>query len=345
MSDLTTDAAIAALEGLQEETSEAPEVVEDTQEDVDAAEDADIDEIDEQEFSPDSDSPSEQSEEDDEEGPEEATDDVGDEESDEPEAPAIEPPPFLDENGKTDFAKLPREAQQIVERQSKLLQADHTRKSQETAELRKQLETRMNTVSEVVSEKEQMLGKMQEALSEWQQVNWVELKRTLPPEDYADAEANHKTLQNDYFKLKNEHDNLRAQQNQVREQELNTFKAERNQILTSEYPDFLDQKKGPELVMKVRDELLAKGTPPEKLQEVGAHEMGWIVDALKWRDYQKQRQKKPLLKSKPSAAKTKGKPARSKPRAQSSATAVPMQRFSKNPSRDNAVNALMNLDD
>ena len=251
-----------------------------------------------------------------------------DEEGDyvEPEA-AIDPPSFMDATQRAQFATLPTEAQQLVARQSQMLQADYTRKSQGLAEKNKAIEARTQQLAALQTSAEKRL-------SEWQNVDRVALKQNVSADDFLAYQAQRDAEVQEYQNLKATYDQQRAANVQAHVEE-------QMQQLPNILPEALDPKKGPALVNDIQPALLEADMSPDSLAMVTAKQMALVSDALKWRNAQAKRK---TLRPK-SDAKTKARPVKAKARASTSNKAGKRsQAFSKNPSRGNAIAALMEID-
>ena len=259
--------------------------------------------------------------------PEEAIEGEDEEEADiEPET-AIEAPSFMDATQRAQFATLPTEAQQIVARQSQMLQADYTRKSQGIAEKSKALDTRIQQLTTLKTAQEQRL-------SDWSKVDWVELQRKVSAEEFLGIQAQRDAEIQEY-------QNLSATYEQQRAANVQAHVQEQMQQLPTVLPEALDPKKGPALVKEIQTALLQADMTPDSIQLVTAKQMALVNDALKWRAAQSKRK---TLRPK-SDAKTNARPMKAKARASSSNRAGKRsQAFNKNPSKQNAMAALREID-
>lgn len=260
--------------------------------------------------------------------PEEVIEGEDEEEADiEPET-AIEAPSFMDATQRAQFATLPTEAQQIVARQSQMLQADYTRKSQDLAAKNKAIEARTQQLVALKTAQEQRLA-------EWNNVDWVALKRNVSADDFLAYQAQRDAEVQEYQNLTATYDQQRAETVQAHVQE-------QMQQLPTVLPEALDPKKGPALVKEIQTALLQADMTPDSIQLVTAKQMALVNDALKWRAAQSKRK---TLRPKKDA-KTNARPMKAKARASSSNKAGKRsQAFNKNPSRQNAMAALMEIDD
>ena len=174
----------------QEVETEAEEVTEEPEtEEIEAeAEEATADE----EISED-----DPSEEEDLEASAEDSDEVDEPEAAEetPASPAVEPPQHLKGEEREQFTSLTPEAQAIVTRLAKNGEAVVTKKSQELAQTRQQLEQRMDSLGDFVSEKEAQL-------QEYEQVDWIAAARQLSAEDFNAHKAQHESLKRDLKEAK-----------------------------------------------------------------------------------------------------------------------------------------------
>ena len=259
--------------------------------------------------------------------PEEAIEGEDEEEADiEPET-AIEAPSFMDATQRAQFATLPTEAQQIVARQSQMLQADYTRKSQDLSAKNKAIDTRVQQLTALKTAQEKRLA-------EWNNVDWVALKQNVSADDFLAYQAQRDAEIQEY-------QNLSATYEQQRAANVQAHVQEQMQQLPTVLPEALDPKKGPALVKEIQTALLQADMTPDSIQLVTAKQMALVNDALKWRAAQSKRK---TLRPK-SDAKTNARPMKAKARASSSNRAGKRsQAFNKNPSKQNAMAALREID-
>ena len=104
-----------------------------------------------------------------------------------PAPPAVEPPQHLKGEEREQFTSLTPEAQAIVTRLAKNGEAVVTKKSQELAQTRQQLEQRMDSLGDFVSEKEAQL-------KYYNDVDWVAAAQQLSPQEYQQHKAAHESL-------------------------------------------------------------------------------------------------------------------------------------------------------
>lgn len=315
---MTIEAGLTASEAMQQlaDVDDGPEETID-----DGAEIAD--DIDVEEYADADDIPAEV----DADGAEELTE--GEDEEGEPVEPetVIDPPSFMDATQRDQFANLPTEAQQLVVRQSQMVQADYTRKSQEIAVKNKALDTRI-----------QQLGALKTGvetrLSEWQQVDWVALKHKVSADEYLSYQAQYEQEVQEYQNLNSAYETQRAE----------TVRAHTEaqlQQLPTIFPEAMDPKKGPEIVKEIQTALLEADMTAEGLSMVTAKQMRLVHDALQWR---KAQAKRTTLRPK-TDAKTTSRPMKAKARASSSnKPGKRSQAFKSNPSKGNAMAALMDID-
>lgn len=277
-------------------------------------------------------------EDDDDQGdPTEASAEDGeDAEKDEPDQPAIDPPQFLDATERETFKALPRAAQELILKHDKSLVADYTRKTQETAKQRKTLETRLEKIGEVLTEREQ-------SLQEWDEVDWVELAGRVTAEEFNRYKAQMEKERREYSVLRNT--KLEQEAENLREHNETELRA-----LAEIAPELADPKEGPkrrgELIAYLRDN---EGFELDRLRWISAKELAIAADARKWREHQAslkaQKAAPPKLKPKPDA-KSAGKIV--KPAARQitpSQAGRALANFRKNPSLDAARAALAELPD
>lgn len=283
---------------------------------------------DEEEFSEADESTAEDEGEDD---PEEDHDEAEDATEEEPDLPAIDPPQFLDPKGREEFAELPRAAQEILQRRGTEMLADYTRKTMQTAETQKALDRRLQTMKEVVTEKEANAR-------QWDNFKWTELAQKVSAEDYNRYRAQYEQDVGEYNRYQQAY-------SQAEQQKLQEHQQKQWQELGTVAPELTDPKKGKELLQDTWKYALDLGVSQERLQWATAQELAMFKDAKRYREQVSQRGKKPVLKSKPDA-KAKAKPVRAGARAGSSnPQAKQIKRFKSNPSAKNAEALLMQMDD
>jgi ABC-type phosphate transport system auxiliary subunit len=113
------------------------------------------------------------------------------------------------------------------------------------------------------------------------------------------------------------------------------------QQLPTIFPEAMDPKKGPAIVKEIQTALLEADMTAEGLSMVTAKQMKLVHDALQWR---KAQAKRTTLRPK-TDAKTTARPMKAKARASSSnKPGKRSQAFRKNPSKGNAMAALMDID-
>lgn len=244
---------------------------------------------------------------------------------------SIDPPQSFNEEQRKVFKALPRKAQLLVAEHDKALVADHTRKTKETAELRKHLSSRIGVLRDVVTEKEKRMQK-------WAKVDWVAQAQRLDPKVYAANRA----------QFEKESREFQADKQRLQDQEsadLQAHDAEQSTELRRIAPE-LDGKKGAPLRLKVLEACVAAGIPKEDVRWITATQMLFVHKALQWDAYQAEKKKKPTITAKP-GDKAKGKVVPNAGRGQAPKNqqlAAVKKRFVGKPSRENAMSALDALD-
>lgn len=266
-------------------------------------------------------------------GTEESTDDAenGDN-AEQAKEPAIDPPTGMDEKAREVFKKLPREQQQFLAEHDRRLVADHTRKTQEAAAIRKTLDVRLEALKDVISEKEKRIEK-------WKTVNWKEKARELSAEDY------------NY--------NWAAYQEEL--QEFESLKADKKKQEDADYADHvrtaweelpkiaphLAGEKGAKRREEIMKAALDEGYTRDDLRWMSAKEMKVLDEALQWRAYQaeKKNPKPKLVATKTEKSKGKIIKPSSRGNAPAGAKGVVSKKFSAKPSQHNAMALLNAMDD
>lgn len=336
-SDLSSDGAMALLAGV---SSEAPDAVDDENAVIDNDEEENDDDAagDDAEALADEDNVDADSSDADDEGeadPEpEATDDAESEgdKAEQDKSPAIEPPTGLDEKQREIFKKLPREAQQILADHDRALVADHTRKTQALAADRKELQSRINALREVKTEKQKRIEK-------WQKVDWADLANKLDPKEWNRQKA----------LMEREVDEYRSLESSVKRQD----EADYAKHIREQAPEL--QRIAPHLAgndeksvaarREVMDLALAAGYTRESLRFMSAFEMHSLWKAQQWDKYQAEKAKKPTI----TAKKDEKQPGRNiKPTSRANpptgVKGVVQGKFKKAPSQQNAMAILNAMD-
>lgn len=273
--------------------------------------------------------PEEASAEDDEDG------DQGEAES----LPPIDPPQFLDPSERETFKTLPRAAQELLVRHDRSLVADYTRKTQELASQRKAVTSRLEKLAEVHTERERRI-------QQWNEVDWRKVRAERGTDYMLDLQAQRDEELAEYQKLDEQ---LQAEQ-QSSFREHVTAQTER---LAAIRPDLVGetgkarrQEITNAIAAALKSEGLDEGTVRERIRWLSAFEVSFVDKALKWDAYQAQKSQKPAITPKPDA-KSKGKPVRPAARPSSSSTpaAKTVSTFKKAPSVQNAISALLEMDD
>ena len=274
---------------------------------------------------------------DDDQGESEGTSaEVDEVDKDEPELPAIDPPQFLDATKREAFKALPRAAQEMILEHDRSLVADYTRKTQEAAAKRKTLDTRLEKIAEVMTEREQ-------SLKDWDEVDWVDLAGKVSAEEYNRYQAQMLKERREYTELRNAKAGEEAEN--LREHNETELRA-----LAEIAPELADPKEG----SKRRGEVIAYlhkevGMELDDLRFITAKQLALAADGRRWREHQAslkaQKALPPKLKPKPDA-KSAGKIVKPAARqAPLSKQGEAVKTFKKAPSMANAMAALNALDD
>jgi hypothetical protein len=286
--DLSSDGAMALLAGV---SSEAPDAVDDENAVIDNDEEENEDNADgdDADASTDEDNVDAESSDADDEGevdPDGATDDA-ENEGDEAEQSktAIEPPVGLDETEREAFKKLPKEAQEILARQSKLVSATLTQKTQALAADRKELQSRIAALREVKTEKQKRIEK-------WGKVDWADLANKLDPKEWNRQKA----------LMEKEVGEYRSIESSLKQQDDRDFRAHAESRVTEL------QKLAPHLAgtdekavaarIEIADLAVKAGYDREALKWMSAFEMHSLWKAQQWDKYQAEKAKKPNITAK-----------------------------------------------
>lgn len=265
----------------------------------------------------------------------EATDDAETEgdEAEQDKAPAIEPPTGLDEKQREVFKKLPREMQQAVVDHDRALVADHTRKTQEIAEKRKALDTRLAALREVKTEKQKRIEK-------WQKVDWADMATKLTPQEYNRNRA----------LMDKELGEYRALETKLQREEESDYRSHvvaESAALKALAPELHgDSKEAIARRTEVMQAAVKAGFDRERLRWMNAKEMNFVWKAIQWDKYQAEKAKKPNITARKNE-KSNGrviKPA-SRTNAPTGVKGVVSKTFKSKPTQANAMSLLNALDD
>lgn len=333
--DLSVDNAIDALKGVSSEAPDAaPEdndetIIDDKDDDEDEDQDADGDDADGDEDNGAEDSSDSDAE--GEDGPDEATDDAETGDKAEQSKTAIEPPTFLDATEREAFKLMPQAAQEILARQSKLAQADYSRKTQANAEAKKILDARIGKLREVKTEREKRMDK-------WSKVDWAEQATKLSPQQFNKNRAIYEKELGEYQAIQT---TLKAEEDADYEDHRQVQFAEIKNLA----PQLIDGEKGATLRREVMDHVIKNGFTPERLKWMSAKEMVYVWKSLQWDKYQAEKSKKPPIterKNEKSKGKTIKPASRTAPPA--GASLAVGKRFKAAPTSRHAMAALDALD-
>ncbi|MEL7445089.1 MAG: hypothetical protein AAGK02_04665 [Pseudomonadota bacterium] len=242
-------------------------------------------------------------EEDIESEPEEASadDDVEEVEELEPETPAVEPPQFWDAEGKAAFARLPKEVQNSILNNEQQRESAVSQKVREAAETRKQLDQRLESLGEFVTETE-------EKLTFYGNVNWAaEYAKATTQEEIANVEAHEKTFKDLQQKLTQ----AKTAQGEIETEELKTHVSEQSEALTqlaatnTAAQALLDPQEGSQRKQKLGTYLKAQGIDDDTLTWITAEATVLGYKAMLYDEAQEKARKGigPLQTQKPSGKK------------------------------------------
>lgn len=272
--------------------------------------------------------------------PEEASaEDDEDGEQGEADLPPIDPPQFLDPSERETFKTLPRAAQELLAKHDRSLVADYTRKTQELASQRKAVTGRLEKLAVVHTERE-------ERIKEWEAVDWRKVRAERGTDFMLDLQAQRDEELAEFQKLDEQ---LKSERNE----EFRGHVTAQFERLAAIRPDLAGEAGKPRrqeiakaITEVLRNEGLDEETIRERVRYLSAFELSFVDKALKWDAYEAQKRQKPTITPKPDA-RSKGKPVR--PAARPSSSSTPAARtvttFKKAPSVQNAISALLEMDD
>ena len=265
----------------------------------------------------------------------EATDDAenAEDKAEEGKLPPIEPPAFLDATEREAFKSLPQAAQEILARQSKLATADYSRKTQEVAEKRKALDTRINALREVKTEKQARIEK-------WQKVDWAAMATKLSPQEWNRNKALMEKEMGEYRALES---SLKRQE----EADFHAHIAEESPKLKTVAPELYgDTKEAQARRIECAEAAIKAGLPRDRVKWMSANEMNFVYKALQWDKYQAEKAKKLTITAKKGET-SKGRTIKptSRTNAPAGAKGVVSKVFAKKPTQANAMSLLNALDD
>lgn len=281
----------------------------------------------------------------DEDGDDPETDDEADEDDgeDEPET-GLEIPSFLDAAEREAFKTLPPAAQAMVLRQQKALQAGYTRSQQVLSEDRKAVEARKAQLGEVIGRLGDVRTELEAKVSEWNQVDWVALKRKVSADEFLEYQAQ---AQADARKLQDVRGRATQAERTALAEHVKDQRARLDELAAKEAPEFLAADAGEKVIKPLLEYLQKQGYTADEITWIGAADMLIAHKAYKYDQMIARRQgKQPALTPKPDA-KSNAKPVRAGARASSSDRAASKDvraRFNKTGNERDALKLLDQFD-
>jgi hypothetical protein len=290
-------------------------------------------------------------------GPEEpATEDdpQGAEPESDPETPAIAAPQSWDAAERAEFAKLSRQAQEIILKRESERDRAVSKAQQEASTVRKQAEADLAQLAQTKAVFDQIATRANKVFADkWANVDWVALARQ-DPAAYTIAKAEHDAEAIEVQRVlqaQAEADRVSQQAQQTQFQSYVQAEFQRLAEIAPELaPDPRDPQKGAEKRGEVTKFLRGLGIPDDAIRQISAVEMVLAHEAMEFRKL------KAKGASAAAAPKTPAKPATAKPSAPARAAApsaappvrptqqrnldTAMSRLSKTGSTDDAVAVL-----
>jgi len=151
-----------------------------------------------------------------------------------------------------------------------LRQADYTRKTQALAEERKAFEAERQETQTARQKFIELAKKFDEQLDalEPKEPDWDELKKSVSPEEYAQAYADWDRAQKRRQKLKAERQRVEQEQQQEDMRGFEKYVEEQNAMVLKSVPEFQDQEKGPALMKQLFRYAESQGVRPEEFRQV-----------------------------------------------------------------------------
>lgn len=266
------------------------------------------------------------------------------EDGQEAEGEALEPiqaPHSWDAEAGEVFAKLPREAQEIVVARENERDRVTSQKLNESANQRKQAEQEASQFAQYRANLDQLLVQGQKTFGDrWASFDWQQAAQHLDPKDYQIAQANFAGDQKQLAEIQN------AQQ-QTELVEHQQFLQHEGQLLAQVAPELADPVTGPERRAKVATFLKDVGVPAEDMKWATAEQLSLAHDAMRYRELK-------AHQSAPTTAATSTKPAAKSVKPTTSQAATPrkaktraqaMSKLTQSGSVEDAAAAIMALED
>jgi hypothetical protein len=249
----------------------------------------------------------------------------------EPDAPAIEPPPFLTADERDAFAKLPREAQDILAKQVKQGQAAASKAIQEAAETRKKADAEFQNVSQVAQALKQFVPQAVETFkSRWDNIDWS-----------AWAEQDPQAA----FQGKIQFEAEREQLQQIQSAKQDAERIERQRLIEAETeelktraPALADPKDGPKRQQEVASYLMEQGFSKDEISNISAKAAAVAYDAMRFRKAQAGLKSAPPQKPAPKALKPTAPPQGD---SQQRSAQVAQNRFAQTGKTEDAIALLL----
>ena len=217
--------------------------------------------------------------------------------------------------------------------------ADYTRKTQAVAEVRKQAEAEAQAVREARNQYAGLLDQVQTALQALtpQEPNWSELRATLSPKDYANAQDTWREQSRRLDALKQERERVTRQQAEDAQRQVQTFLRDEQDKLLNAVPDWRDPTKAQTERQQLLDYAKARGFAEDDLKQVHDHRL-WLVlrDAARWHQANA---KRPTAPAKPALKTASPGSPQSKPKTAAADEA--MAKLRKTGRQSDAASALL----
>lgn len=216
--------------------------------------------------------------EDSEDDPEKDTDDVDEQEADPQEVATLEPPARWDADKKELFETLPTEAKAYIAEREKVLQAEITRRQQETAELRKNVDADANQqnteLANVLKQAKAQFASNYDGITVQQLADYA----AQGPEQAAEAQQIQLRAAADEQQIQL----LQAEQDKVTAKQQAEFLAEQQKLIPEYLPEMLDPVKGEAFKAELVSYLKANDYTPEQIASATAKDLQTVDKARKY---------------------------------------------------------------
>lgn len=216
-----------------------------------------------------------------EEQPELTAEDVAEEEAEPVELPPIDPPVSWTGENKAKFAELPRDVQEYVSQRETEREKFVQTKAQEAAKTRSEVERQ---AVEAMTNLQNNYAQSIQAMLPQIPAKPSAILNAEDPWAYAEQLDAHERAVAQHNHVQQQLTQIAQQQAQVQQATRQQLMAETEAALKTDFPEYLDPAKGPELRQKLASTGLELGFSAEQLADVDHRDIKAMRTATEWRD-------------------------------------------------------------